>query len=139
MSGAIDVAELRGALAALGLTSDNTGAQKILTAYDRDMNGQLEMAEFRDLVLAIRRFQVRGLEPAPTGAGAPPPPGPVGSQRIRDQVAPDPANAAYANRLISGEEVDAAFRRFDFDRSGDIDITECALGAESSNASQHAR
>ena len=56
-SGGIDVAELRDALAALGLAADSSQAQALLARYDTDRSGTLELDEFRSLIDQLRAFQ----------------------------------------------------------------------------------
>ena len=56
-NGKIDVHELELALKDLGLKADTYQAAQILTKYDVDHSGGLELDEFRRLVDELRRFQ----------------------------------------------------------------------------------
>lgn len=107
-SGDIDITELRSALNALGLSVDTAGAGVVLAKFDKDGSGRLEMNEFRALVKELKRFQ-----------GAP---SAVATPRVASAAAatapPPPPPAA------TGADVEAVFRRFDTDKSGDIDVAE---------------
>ena len=56
-SGRLDYRELRNALAALSLDTSHSHAAKILTRYDSDQNGLLELDEFANLCRQLREWQ----------------------------------------------------------------------------------
>ena len=60
-SGRLDFRELRAALAAAGLDASSAGAAQLIDQYDRDGSGLMELAEFSDLVVALRRQQMEGM------------------------------------------------------------------------------
>ena len=96
-SGDIDVSELRDALHGMGLPTDTAQAATVLAKYDADRSGRLELPEFTQLVNELRRFQAGKAVPTP--------------------AARTPAKAAPDDALD-------AFRRYDRDGSGDIDVSE---------------
>jgi len=56
-SGAIEVDELHGALARLGMPTDRGQTMQIFRRYDDDGAGSIELPEFRKLVAELRAFQ----------------------------------------------------------------------------------
>ena len=57
LGGRINVLELRVALTELGLTVDTEEALRVLRRFDANRSGQLELADFRNLVGTLRSYQ----------------------------------------------------------------------------------
>jgi Ca2+-binding EF-hand superfamily protein len=97
-SGEIDVVEVRDALNALQIVTDDAGATGVMRKYDSDHSGRLEHAEFKRLVIELRAFQAsRGVLLLPSGG-------------------PLPGSTESTPTAI--------FRRFDADNSGDLDVAK---------------
>ena len=145
----IDIAELRAALASLGLRADTSQAAALHFRYDRNSDGTLTIDEFANLVEELRRFQGRGQPPPPPGpqaSTAPPPPAaytelPASSEAAADEVrrvfrmydqsgdgslrSANLQNALEALGLrTSSEQARAVLERYDADASGTIDLYE---------------
>jgi len=108
-SGSIDKEELMSALAALGLPVSATQASTILSKYDTDGNGTLELPEFSMLVADLQ---------AGTFMDA-----------IVAKASPDvsPSANPFESRLSVGIDARAVFNTFDRDGSGGLDESELQL------------
>ena len=60
-NGKLDFRELRAALAAAGLDASSAEAAQLIGRHDRDGSGLMELAEFSDLVGALRRAQSQAM------------------------------------------------------------------------------
>ena len=107
-SGAIDHAELRRALNALGLKTDSREAAQVLRRFDSDASGELEFDEFQRLVrelFAYQREQISAADKQP--------------QDGENGENVEPRNADGPNA-----DVRSIFDRFDADRNHSIDVRE---------------
>ena len=116
-SGAIDVRELASALRELGLDPSTSEAHRILRQYDDDRSERLELGEFLKLVRDVLTFQAEARRGGGGGGGAAVDAAPA-------HAAPAAAPPAPAADHSSADDVERTFRRFDADRSGDIDVHE---------------
>ena len=109
-SGAIDVSELRVALASLGLPADTAQTVAVMSRYDADRSGTIDLQEFRTLVAEVQAY-------------------------LRQSGSGSVARAVRAAQPTTGSstwwsEVPRVFREFDRDQNGSMDLRELrdALG-----------
>ncbi len=102
-SGDIDTAELRSALADLGMHADTAQTAAIVAKYDTNADHRLDFGEFSRLLAELREFQTRQGRPLRSLGG-----GGGGGEA-------DPMAQVEARRV---------FVQYDRDGSGDIDVAE---------------
>jgi len=95
-SGCIDTKEFMAILREVGVEVEDALALKVLQGYDKDRSGTLEMEEFRKVVTELRAYQAANAPAAPPAATAP----------------------------AVDDDISEVFRKFDRNKSGDIDTKE---------------
>ena len=86
----------------LGLEADTASAADVLSRFDADKNGKLEIGEFRALVKQLKGFQL-----TTSGSGG---------------AVPQPAAAGAVE--LKTDDILRVFQHYDRDGSGDIDVGE---------------
>ena len=110
-------------------------AAKVLEKYDADRSGRIELDEFATLVAELRAFQERASSPAKTVHASSP---------AKTIHASSPARSTHTSSSADEQVpayVSSLFRRFDADRSGELDagelraaLVELGLPVDSSDA-----
>jgi Ca2+-binding EF-hand superfamily protein len=108
--GTLDAAELKPALAQLGLKCSDRNIEKIIRAWDADNSGKLDLLEFTDLVRSLRTFMKYDKD----GSGD------IDVEELRPALRRLglPADTETANNII---------KWYDADESGRIELHEFAV------------